>query len=367
MPTSAAPEDRDSPVLLTGATGYVGGRLLRALEEAGHRVRCLTRRPLALRDRVASTTEVVEADVLDGESLSGAMNGVRAAFYMVHSMGSRGDFEEQDRRGARNFGEEASRAGVGRIIYLGGLGERSGELSAHLRSRREVADILRESGVQVLEFRASVVIGSGSLSFEMIRSLVERLPLMVTPKWVKVTAQPVAIADLLQYLSATLDLETDGNEVFEIGGPDCVSYGDLMREYARQRRLRRLMVPVPLLTPRLSSLWLGLVTPVYARVGRKLIDSIRHPTVVRGDAAHLAFPRIQPQGVGEAIAGALRNEDRDFAETRWSDALAASGDFRDWGGVRFGSRLVDSRTVRLDCPPAAAFGPVERIGGGTGW
>ena len=179
MPTSAAPEDRASPVLLTGATGYVGGRLLRALEEAGHRVRCLSRRPWALRDRVAPTTATVEADVLDGESLRGAMDGVRAAFYMVHSMGSRGDFEEQDRRAAHNFGKEASRAGVGRIIYLGGLGEGSAELSPHLRSRREVADILRESGVQVLEFRASVVIGSGSLSFEMIRSLVERLPLMV--------------------------------------------------------------------------------------------------------------------------------------------------------------------------------------------
>ena len=367
MPTSAAPEDRDSPVLLTGATGYVGGRLLRALEAAGQRVRCLSRRPWALEGRVAPTTEIVEADVLDGKSLRGAMDGVRAAFYMVHSMGSTGDFEEQDRRAARNFAEEASRAGVGRIVYLGGLGDGSEELSPHLRSRREVADILRESGVQVLEFRASVVIGSGSLSFEMIRSLVERLPLMVTPKWVKVTAQPIAIADLLQYLSAALDLETDANEVFEIGGPDCVSYGDLMREYARQRRLRRLMVPVPLLTPRLSSLWLGLVTPVYARVGRKLIDSIRHPTVVRGDAARRAFPHIQPQGVGEAIAGALRNEDLDFAETRWSDALASSGGLRDWGGVRFGSRLVDSRTVRVDCPPAAAFGPVERIGGSTGW
>ncbi len=368
MPTSAAPRvDPAPPVLLTGATGYIGGRLLRALEEAGHRVRCLTRRPEALRDRVAAATEIVEGDVLDRDSLRGRMDGVRTAFYMVHSMGSRGDFVEQDRRGARNFGEEAGLAGVRRIIYLGGLGEGGEELSPHLRSRLEVADILRESGVQVVEFRASIVIGSGSLSFEMIRSLVERLPLMVTPKWVDVTAQPIAIEDLLQYLSAALDLEGEEHEVFEIGGPESVSYGDLMREYARQRQLRRLMVPVPFLTPGLSSLWLGLVTPVFARVGRKLIDSIRHPTVVRGDGARRAFPHIRPQGVREAIESALRNEDRHFAETRWSDSLASGGEMRDWGGVRFGNRLVDSRTVRVDHPPAAAFRPIQRIGGDTGW
>ncbi|MCY3736123.1 MAG: SDR family oxidoreductase [Gemmatimonadaceae bacterium] len=368
MPTSAAPRvDPAPPVLLTGATGYIGGRLLRVLEEAGHRVRCLTRRPEALRDRVAAATEIVEGDVLDRDSLRGRMDGVRTAFYMVHSMGSRGDFVEQDRRGARNFGEEAGLAGVKRIIYLGGLGEGSEQLSPHLRSRLEVADILRESGGQVLEFRASIVIGSGSLSFEMIRSLVERLPLMVTPKWVDVTAQPIAIEDLLQYLSAALDLEGEEHEVFEIGGPESVSYGDLMREYARQRQLRRLRVPVPFLTPGLSSLWLGLVTPVFARVGRKLIDSIRHPTVVRGDGALRAFPHIRPLGFREAIAGALRNEDREWAQTRWSDSLAAGGEARDWGGVRFGNRLVDSRTVRVDHPPAAAFRPVRRIGGTTGW
>ena len=173
--------------------------------------------------------------------------------------------------------------------------------------------------MQVVEFRASIVIGSGSLSFEMIRSLVERLPVMVTPRWVNVTAQPIAIDDLLQYLSAALDLKTDAHAIFEIGGPDLVSYGDLMREYAQQRQLRRLMIPVPLLTPRLSSLWLGLVTPLYARIGRKLIDSIRHPTVVRDDAAQQTFLHIRPQGVREAIASALGNEGRECAATHWVD------------------------------------------------
>ena len=308
------------PILLTGATGYIGGRLLHVLENAGHRVRCVTRRPEALQSCVGPTTEVVNGNVLDGDSLKGTMDGVEFAYYMVHSMGSKGDFEQQDRRAAHNFGQEAQRAGVGRIIYLGGLGETSGQLSPHLRSRQEVAEVLRASGVQVVEFRASIVLGSGSLSFEMIRSLVERLPVMVTPRWVNVTAQPIAIDDLLQYLSAALDLKTDAHATFEIGGPDQVSYGDLMREYARQRRLRRLMISVPLLTPRLSSLWLGLVTPLYARIGRKLIDSIRHPTVVRDNAARQTFPHIRPQGVREAIANALGNEGRECVATHWSDA-----------------------------------------------
>ena len=188
-------ESATSPILLTGATGYIGGRLLHVLENAGHRVRCVTRRPEALQCCVAPTTEVVSANVLDQESLKGTMDGVEIAYYMVHSMSSKGDFEEQDRRAAHNFGQEARRAGVGRIIYLGGLGETNEELSPHLRSRQEVAEVLRASGVQVVEFRASIVIGSGSLSFEMIRSLVERLPVMVTPRWVNVTAQPIAIDD----------------------------------------------------------------------------------------------------------------------------------------------------------------------------
>jgi len=201
---------------------------------------------------------------------------VEAAYYLVHSMGATGNFEEQDRQAARNFGAAARGAGVRRIIYLGGLAEEGQHLSAHLRSRHEVGRTLRESGVLVIEFRASIIIGSGSLSFEMIRALVERLPVMVTPRWVQVTAQPIAIGDVLAYLRAALAVETGNRSLtIEIGGPECVSYGDLMREYARQRGLRRLMIPVPLLTPRLSSLWLGLVTPLYVCVGRKLVDSLR--------------------------------------------------------------------------------------------
>ncbi len=353
-------------VLLTGATGYVGGRLLPMLEEAGYSIRCMTRRPEALSDDVCQTTEVVKGDVLDAESLVEAMQGVDTAFYFVHSMGSTSDFEAEDRRAAENFTTAAKQAGVRRMIYLGGLGSRDKELSKHLRSRQETGDVLRSSGVQVVELRASIVIGSGSLSFEMIRALVERLPVMICPKWVRVLAQPIAIEDVLAYLLEAIELPETDSKIYEIGGPDQVSYGQIMQEYARQRGLRRLMIPVPLLTPYLSSLWLGLVTPLYARIGRKLVESLKNPTLVSSNLAGTAFS-VQPRSLTEAIARALVNEDREFAATRWSDALSASGRPQSWGGVRFGSRLVDSRTVDSRAAPAASFAAIQRIGGKTGW
>jgi uncharacterized protein YbjT (DUF2867 family) len=350
--------------LLTGASGYVGGRLLRALEERGGALRCMARRPEYMEERVGPGTEVVQGDVLTPESLRGALEGVDIAYYLVHSMGSGGDFEDQDRRGAENFARAARAAGVKRIVYLGGLGREPG-LSPHLRSRQEVGRVLRDSGVPTVEFRASIIIGSGSLSFEMIRALVEKLPVMVTPRWVQVKAQPLAIEDLIEYLVAAHDVELSDSVVFEVGGADVVSYLDIMREYARQRGLRRLIIKVPALTPRLSSLWLGLVTPVYARVGRVLIDSIRNPTVVEDGTAEQVFA-LRPRGIKQAIARALVNEDSEFAETRWSDALS-SGGTGSWGGERFGTRLVDSRTVSVLIPPRDAFRPIERLGGDVGW
>jgi uncharacterized protein YbjT (DUF2867 family) len=353
-------------ILLTGATGYVGGRLLKALEQAEHQVRCLARRPQFLQPKVAATTEVVGGDLLDPENLNAALDGVHTAYYMIHSMGSRHDFEAMDRQAAGNFADAARRAGVARIVYLGGLGESGSNLSPHLRSRQEVGKILPRSGAQVLEFRSSIVIGSGSLSFELVRALVERVPIMITPRWVLVPTQPIAIEDLVAYLLAALDLPIEDSRIYEIGGEDQVGYRDIMREYARQRGLRRLMLPVPVLTPRLSSLWLGLVTPVYARVGRQLIDSIRHPTVVRDTMALQTFT-IRPMGIRQAIERALRNEDREFAATRWSDALSSGGTRRSWGGARFGARLVDARSLQVATSPTQAFAPIRRIGGARGW
>ncbi len=352
-------------VLLTGATGYVGGRLLAELERRGISVRCFVRRPEALRGRAAPSTALASGDALDAAAVTQALDGVAAAYYLIHSMGGE-DFARRDREAARIFGEAAHKAGVRRIIYLGGLGEGTGQLSEHLRSRQETGEILRESGVPVVELRASIVLGSGSLSFEMVRALVERLPVMICPRWVAVEAQPIAVEDVIAYLAAALDLPAGAERIYEIGGPDRVTYGDLMREYARQRGLKRLLIPVPLLTPRLSSLWLGLVTPLYARVGRKLVDSLRNPTIVRDPAALAAFP-VKPRGVREAIARALVNEDEAFARTRWSDAVSSSGLSERYGGDLVGTRLVDSRTTFVPVAPAGAFAPIRRIGGDAGW
>ncbi len=351
--------------LLTGATGYVGGRLLSRLAERGGPVRCLARNPAALSHRLGPGVTAVGADLLEPGTLPAALRGVHTAFYLVHSLGSTGDLVAMELEAADHFARAASAAGVRRLIYLGGLGH-DDDLSPHLASRQAVGDRLRGSGIPVIEFRASIILGSGSLSFEMVRSLVERLPVMVAPRWVRHRAQPIAIEDVLDYLLEAMDLPEGAGGIYEIGGPDQVAYQDLLEEYARQRGLRRMFVPVPVLTPRLSSLWLGLVTPLYARVGRKLVESLEHDTVVRDTRALEVF-RVRPRGYREAIARALVNEDREFAETRWSDSLASSGPPPSWGGVRKRQRVVDSRARQVPAAPEAVYPLIERIGGATGW
>jgi uncharacterized protein YbjT (DUF2867 family) len=353
---------KDRVVLLTGATGYIGGRLLSRLEAGDVHVRCLSRRPDVLAGRIGPRTEIVTADLDEPATLGAALAGIETAYYLVHSMTSRKPFARADREAATAFGASALAQGVRRIVYLGGLG--TGDRSEHLASRQEVGEILRASGVPTIEFQASVVIGSGSTSFDMLRALVDRLPVMVTPRWVGSLCQPIAIEDLLDYLMAALAYEPRDGEIFEIGGADVVSYRGLMGEYARQRRLRRAMIPVPVLTPRLSSLWLGLVTPVHARVGRALVESLRSDTTVRDPRALEVF-EVRPRTVADAIARALRNEDRDFAETRWSDE--AERDDTPFGGRRLGSRLIDRRSVHVSGTPEQAFRPIRRIGGQSGW
>ena len=366
MTTSVRDETRRPLLLVTGASGYIGGRLMRALHGAGARVRCMARRPDELRVRAPDGVEVVQGDVLDAASLPAALAGVDTAYFLIHAMATPRDFTREECDGARNFAHAALAAGVRRIVYLGGLGSDEG-LSAHLASRHEVGRILRDSGVPTIELRASVILGSGSLSFELVRALVERLPVMLIPRWVSTRTQPIAIGDVIAYLAAAAEVRVDGSAVVEIGGSDRVSYLDLMREYASQRGLGRTFIRVPLLTPWLSARWLGLVTPVYARVGQKLIDGVRNETVVTSTIAAELFPRIIPLGMRDSIAQALSNEDRELAETRWSDARSSIGDTRAWGGRSLGSRRVDSRHVVVERPPAVAFKPIERIGGATGW
>ena len=353
-------------ILLTGATGYVGGRLLPLLTADGHNVRCLLRRESSVENFASDSVETVIGDVLDEDSLDAALIGVHTAYYLIHSMADCEDFEQTDRQAAVHFAAACTKNGVQRMIYLGGLGNACDDLSKHLRSRQEIGRILRTSSASVIEFQASIIIGSGSLSFEMIRALVQRLPVMICPKWVRILAQPIAIEDVLAYLVEALEPKFNSTVTYEIGGPDQMSYGEIMQRYAAKRGLRRYMIPVPLLTPYLSSLWLGLVTPLYARVGRKLVDSLRNPTLVNDERARQDFD-VQPRSVKKAIARALVHEDHRLAETRWSDAFSSGGEARSWGGVRFGSRLVDSRKREIPLTPEQAFRPIRRIGGQTGW
>tara|TARA_R110002073_G_scaffold220878_3_gene381027 strand:+ start:4302 stop:5666 length:1365 start_codon:yes stop_codon:yes gene_type:complete len=326
----------------------------------------MARHPENLRPRVSQRTEVVRGDVLQRDTLADAVQGIHTVYYLIHSMGTSDGFEQDDLDAACNFASAARDAGVKRIVYLGGLGEDDDELSSHLRSRHEVGKVLKESGAQVIEFRASVIIGSGSLSFELVRALVRKLPIMLWPKWVSTEASPIAIRDVLSYLMETLEMPLGESKIYQIGGPEPVSYGGIMDEYARQRGLKRIKIRVPFLSPRISSLWLGLVTPVYARIGRKLVEGLRNPTIVTNDAA-LRDYSVRPVGIRDAIQRAIQREDEEMVETRWSDALSSAGRTPKWGGEAFGSRLVDSRTIDVDVPPECAFTPIRRIGGDAGW
>ena len=363
-PTLPQPGPGGQIVLLTGATGYVGGRLLRELQKLPLRLRCLARKPAYLKSKAGPLVEIAEGDVMDPASLTRALQGVRTAYYLVHSMGTSQAFEDQDRTAALNFAQAAKEAGVSKIIYLGGLG-RTG-LSAHLSSRQEVGQILRDSGVPTVEFQASIILGSGSLSFELVRALVERLPVMIAPKWVSVLCQPIAIEDVVRYLVEALEMDFFRSEVFQIGSRERVSYGGLMAQYAKLRGLRRLVIPVPVLTPRLSSLWLGLVTPVYARVGRALIEGVRNATIVT-DPKALGVFAVRPMGVGQAMERALNNEDAEFSATRWCDSLSSGAEARPFGGTIVGSRFVDSRAMESLLTPEKLFQKVESIGGSKGW
>jgi uncharacterized protein YbjT (DUF2867 family) len=354
-------------VLVTGASGYIGGRLLRPLVEAGYRVRVGARRPDVLAERWGHTIEAVRFDALDPETVRSAMHGVEVAYYLVHSLRDTGDYAEFDRKAASLFARASQKAGVKRIVYLGGLGEESEVLSEHLASRQEVGRILAASGIETIEFRASIVLGSGSTSYEMVRNLVEKLPVIPAPHWVRVPTQPIAVEDVVAYLVAAAGVNFGASRVFEIGGSDVTTYKGIMLAYARTRNLKRWVIPVFLFSPRLAGWLLTLFTPAQAKVGRHLAESLRHSTVVTNDAARVAFPDIVPMGVAEAFTRAETNEDREAAETRWCDALGSCELSHPPVRTRREGRLIDQRTIRVGCPPSASFSVLACIGGDTGW
>ena len=293
----------NGPVLVAGASGFVGRRLCRALEDAGHEVRAMTRHP----DGYRGAGTPVGADVQDEESLAAALWGCRAAYYLVHSLDSQ-DFERLDRRAASGFGRAAADAGLGQIVYLGGLGGESEHLSRHLRSRREVEGLLGEAGVPVTVLRAAILVGSGGISWEITRQLVEHLPAMVTPRWVRTRTQPIALDDVVRYLVGVLDRPEARGRVFDVGGPDVLEYRTMLQRVARISGRRLVILPVPLLTPRLSARWLTLVTDVDAQAGRSLVDSMTTEVVVHEDGIRELVP-FEPMGYDDAVRLALREHE----------------------------------------------------------
>ncbi|PQO46237.1 NAD(P)H-binding protein [Blastopirellula marina] len=294
-------------VLVTGATGYIGSRLIPRLLPQ-HDVRCLVRDADRLDPAVRDHVRTVTGDVLHTASLRESLEGIDVAYYLIHGLGQGSDFEKIDRKAAEGFAKVAREANVSRIIYLGGLGDENDPgLSPHLKSRQEVGRIFRESGVPTIELRASIVIGPGSLSYEMIRALTHRLPVMICPSWLATPTQPIATEDALIYLMEALEVESQESDVIEIGSDDVVTYGDLIKMYAREKDLKRVLITVPLLTPYLSSLWLGLVTPNSAEVGRHLIEGLRNPTVVRNGRSRDVFAH-RPMSTADAIRQAVEIE-----------------------------------------------------------
>jgi uncharacterized protein YbjT (DUF2867 family) len=354
-------------VLVTGASGYIGGRLVPRLLAAGHRVRCMARDPSRLARRPWPGVEVVAGDALDPASLDRALAGMEAAYYLIHSLAAgESGFEALDRAAARNFGEAATRAGTRQIIYLGGLGERNTELSKHLRSRHETGEALRVGGAPVTEFRAAVIVGSGSLSFEMIRYLTERVPVMITPRWVKTRCQPIAVDDVIAYLVAALASPESIGRVFEIGGPDVLTYGDMMLGYARTRGLRRWLVAVPVLTPRLSSYWVDLVTPIPKAYARTLVEGMRSEVVVRDESAAQAFG-IPATPYPEAVRLALENIERGEVATNWAGSFPSTPSEAGVSVEEREGRVFERRTETVAAPAGRVFAVFAGIGGRRGW
>lgn len=353
-------------VLVTGATGYIGGRLVPRLIENGCEVRCMARHPEHLEGRNWPGAEIVKGDVFDPKSLLNAMRGMDAAFYLIHSMaGEDPDFAAHDAQAAHNFAAASSKAGIRRIIYLGGLGYPETNLSRHLKSRHEVGNILRIEGPPVTEFRAAVIVGSGSVSFEMIRYLVERLPFILSFPWLKTLCQPIGIRDVLNYLVSSLESPESSNKILEIGGSSILTYGEMLKTYAKLRGLKRYFIPTPVWTPEMCANWVGLVTPIPAGHALPLIESLQNEVICRDRTALRTFPII-PLDYDTAVKYALRRIQEDCVETSWTMAL-----FPKQGAIyslNLNEGLIcEERTLEVSAPREKVFSVYSGIGGKRGW
>jgi uncharacterized protein YbjT (DUF2867 family) len=356
-------------ILVTGATGYVGGRLVPRLVEAGYRVRCMSRDPERLEGRPwRKQVEVVKGDALDKDSVIAAMKDVSIAYYLIHGVQSGIVHAERDMTAARNFAEAAEEAGIQRIIYLGELVNTTDYLSPYLRARHETGYILRYGRVPVTEFRAGMIVGSGSVLFEMIRYLSEREFLFICPRWFFSMAQPIAIRDVLAYLLAALDSPESIGKMIEIGGAKRLTYADMLFAYARERNLKRFLIPTPFYAPRLSAFWVHMVTPIHWRLVLPLIDGLRAELVVNDDLAKKLFPQIKPLDFQTATHLALRRIKRDNVETSWSDALVTTaGDIKPYIFTVEEGLMVERRQVVVDVAPEAVYRAFTGLGGDRGW
>ena len=355
-------------IVVSGASGYIGSQLVPALLKAGHYVVCMGRNARQLTRKFPRQVHVVEADALQPESLDGIFRGIDVAYYLIHSLGAgESSFRKTDQSAARNFATAAKAAGVRRIIYLGGLGDRSSKLSAHLLSRQETSEALRKYGPAVTEFRSAVVIGAGSTSFEMLRYLTERVPIMICPRWVTTRIQPIAIDDVISYFLAALDVPESAGQTIDIGSPSLETYRTMMLKYAAQRGLRRPLIQVPVLTPRLSSYWVDLFTPISPSISRPLIEGLRSEVVCGDGVARELFPGVQPMSYEAALERALQTPDLAGMVEHWAQQQAENKpsfgqQFREHEGW-----VADIREGQVAASPAQVFKVVEEIGGPRGW
>lgn len=355
-------------ILVTGATGYIGGRLVPRLIEKGYNVRCMARDVTRLEGRWQNA-EIVYGDVHSPDSIHNALENIDVAYYLIHSMSAGEDkFVKMDEQAAKNFSEVAKSKGVKRIIYLGGLGSDDDKLSPHLKSRQNTGEMLRSSGISVTEFRAGMIVGSGSLSFEMVRYLTERVPIMICPKWVSTKTQPIAVRDVLHYLIDSLEVEDSEGKILDIGSPNVLTYAELMKVYADVRNLKRIMINVPLLTPRLSSYWVDFVTPIPSKIARPIIEGLKNESICKDSIARKIFS-FEPIQYKEAVELALQREKTGHIETIWSGAISTINptnvvnlDLQQKEGM-----ILEKREISINAEPAEVFKVISRIGGKNGW